>query len=170
MKLDINIFDENRRVEMLSQSCNNLVIKVNDKIYNVDVKQTSSFEYSLLLAQNSYNIELAATENNPKKYFINHGIDNLTATVTDCQSRYAQTRAVFGHTDNKNLIQTPMPGKVIKIFFNEGDKVKAGETVIIVEAMKMQSEYKSSDDKTVKKILVKEGDTIESNQPLVILE
>ncbi|MBN2893450.1 MAG: acetyl-CoA carboxylase biotin carboxyl carrier protein subunit [Bacteroidales bacterium] len=170
MKLDITINDETRRVEMLTKGCNHIVMKVNDRIYNVDVRHTSKFVYSLLLGQNSYNIEAAPSESNPKKYFINHGINNMEAKLTDCQTRYAQSRTLSGHTDDNNVIQTPMPGKIVKILVKEGDKVQEGDTIIIVEAMKMQSEYKSSGEKTVKKILVEEGDAIEGNQPLVILE
>jgi len=170
MKLDIKINDEVKRVEMISQNGNNVTMKVNDKIYTVDIRHTSTYVYSLLIGANSYNIETAPSENDPKKYFINHGIDNMVATLTDCQTRYALSRRFGGHTDDSNIIQTPMPGKIVKILVNEGDKVKEGDTIIIVEAMKMQSEYKASGDKTVKKILVKEGDAIESNQQLVILE
>ncbi|MBN2891413.1 MAG: acetyl-CoA carboxylase biotin carboxyl carrier protein subunit [Bacteroidales bacterium] len=170
MKLDITINEEVRRVEMLSKNGNNLLMKVNDKIYNVDLRQTSTFVYSLLLEQDSFNIELAPSEKSHKKYFINHGIDNMVATITDCQTRYAQSRNSGGIADDSNIIQTPMPGKIVKILVNEGDKLKEGDTIIIVEAMKMQSEYKATGDKIVKKIMVKEGDAIEGNQQLVILE
>ncbi len=170
MKLDITINDEVRRVEMISQTYDNIVMKVNDKIYRVDISHTSKNVYSILLKQNSYNIETAPDEKNPKKYFINHGIDNMTAELTDTQTRYAQSRAGQGHVDDNNVVQTPMPGKIVKLMVEEGDEVETGQTLVIIEAMKMQSEYKSSGDKTVKKILVKEGDVIEGNQPLIILE
>jgi biotin carboxyl carrier protein len=58
----------------------------------------------------------------------------------------------------------------MRILVKEGDKVKAGETLIIVSAMKMESEYKVLKDKKIKSILVKEGDSIEGNQPLILLE
>ncbi|MFC2099127.1 biotin/lipoyl-containing protein, partial [Bacteroidota bacterium] len=51
-----------------------------------------------------------------------------------------------------------------------GEKVEAGQTVIIVSAMKMESEYKAGHAGVVKEIHVKEGDTIEGNQPLVTIE
>jgi biotin carboxyl carrier protein len=63
-----------------------------------------------------------------------------------------------------------MPGKIVKILVKIGDKVKAGDTVVIVSAMKMESEYKVKNDRTIKDILVKEGDTIDGNQPLIIIE
>ena len=63
-----------------------------------------------------------------------------------------------------------MPGKVVKIPVNVGDKVKAGDVVIIISAMKMESEYKVKKDRIIREILVKEGDIVEGNQPLIIIE
>ena len=68
------------------------------------------------------------------------------------------------------FISTPMPGKVVKILVKEGDRVKGGDTVVVVSAMKMESEYKVIKDRLIKKVLVKEGDNIEGDQPLIMLE
>ena len=62
-----------------------------------------------------------------------------------------------------------MPGKVVKILVKEGDEVKAGTPVIIVEAMKMQSEYKVVNDCVIRKINVQEGEKIAGNQTLIEL-
>jgi biotin carboxyl carrier protein len=62
-----------------------------------------------------------------------------------------------------------MPGKVVKIPVKQGDMVTAGQTLIVVEAMKMQSEFKAAADRQVTDILVKEGDTVNANQLLIIL-
>jgi biotin carboxyl carrier protein len=48
--------------------------------------------------------------------------------------------------------------------------VKAGDTIVVIEAMKMQSNYKVNQDCTIKEILVKEGDTVASDQVLVLLD
>lgn len=56
---------------------------------------------------------------------------------------------------------TQMPGKVVKIPVKVGDKVSKGQTVIILEAMKMENEIKTSIDGVVKAIFVKEGDALD---------
>jgi biotin carboxyl carrier protein len=63
-----------------------------------------------------------------------------------------------------------MPGKVIKVLVNEGDVVEAGQSVIIIEAMKMQSEYKVKNKCVIKSILTSEGETINADQTLITLE
>ncbi len=170
MELDITINGEVRRVKMLSHNHDNITLKVDDKVYRVDVSHTSKHVYSVLVKQKSYNIETAPDAKNPKKYFINCGIDNMTAELTDSQTRYAQSRTGTGHVDDNNVLQTPMPGKIVKLMVEENQEVKKGQTLVVIEAMKMQSEYKASGDKKIKKILVKEGDVIEGNQPLIMLE
>ena len=81
-----------------------------------------------------------------------------------------QFRTQPGHNAGDNIIKSPMPGKVVKVLVNEGDKVDAGQTVIILSAMKMESEFKAGKDGIVTEIAVKEGDTVDSNQLLVVIE
>ncbi len=65
---------------------------------------------------------------------------------------------------------TQMPGKVVKLLKKEGDKVTKGETVLILEAMKMENEIKSGADGIVKSINVSEGQALESGFLMVEIE
>ncbi len=65
---------------------------------------------------------------------------------------------------------TQMPGKVVKLMKNVGDKVTKGETVLILEAMKMENEIKSGADGIVKAINVKEGQALEAGFLMVEIE
>ena len=58
----------------------------------------------------------------------------------------------------------------MKIPVTVGEVVTTGQTLIVVEAMKMQSEFKATGDKIVQAILVKEGDTVDSHQVMIKLE
>ncbi len=60
-----------------------------------------------------------------------------------------------------------MPGKITKILVKEGDVVKEGAPLLIMEAMKMENEMKSSGEATIKKILVKAGDNVETGATLI---
>jgi biotin carboxyl carrier protein len=63
-----------------------------------------------------------------------------------------------------------MPGLIIKILKQEGDKVEAGEVVMILEAMKMQNELHAKQSGTLKQIHVKQGESVEMRQVLAIIE
>lgn len=64
--------------------------------------------------------------------------------------------------DSAGGLFTQMPGKVVKIMSKIGDQVKKGQTLLILEAMKMENEIKAGIDGTVKAIHVKEGDALEN--------
>jgi biotin carboxyl carrier protein len=65
---------------------------------------------------------------------------------------------------------TQMPGKIVKIMKNVGDTVAKGETVLILEAMKMENEIKSGADGVIKTINVKEGQALDSGFLMVEIE
>ena len=90
-----------------------------------------------------------------------------------------QNKAVLNTTDNSDGIRVkspiigtaylaPEPGA--KKFINEGDKVKKGQTIMIVEAMKTMNHVHSTNDGEVKKILVEDGQPVEFGQTLVLLK
>jgi len=64
---------------------------------------------------------------------------------------------------------SPMPSRVVKILKKEGDDVEQNEGVVVVEAMKMESELKAPQSGKIKTIKVKEGDAVEANSILVVL-
>jgi biotin carboxyl carrier protein len=63
-----------------------------------------------------------------------------------------------------------MPGKIVKIPVKTGDDVEAGQTLIIVSAMKMESEFRAKSAGKVKSIHVAEGDTVDANKVLIVVE
>jgi acetyl/propionyl-CoA carboxylase alpha subunit len=67
-------------------------------------------------------------------------------------------------------LMTQMPGKVIKVLVSEGQRVKAGETVVILEAMKMENEIKSGVSGLVKQVAVKTGQVLEAGVILVEID
>ena len=69
----------------------------------------------------------------------------------------------------EHSIDAPMPGKILKVLVTEGQAVKAGENLMMLEAMKMQNEILSDADATVKAINVTAGQTVKVGDSLVIL-
>jgi biotin carboxyl carrier protein len=67
-------------------------------------------------------------------------------------------------------ITAPLPGTVFKIITNVGDTVKKGETVLVMEAMKMENNILAEKEGIVKKILVKEGDSVLQGDLLIEIE
>ena len=89
--------------------------------------------------------------------------------VVDTQAKYLRMHKGAGERQGDKIV-APMPGKVVSIPVKVGDKLAAGDIAIVLEAMKMQSNYKVTSDCTVKAILVAEGDAVQDNQTLIELE
>ena len=167
MSYEINLNGEQEKIEILNRSGNVIDVMVGDRKYHLDIAEVEQGVYSILLDGTSFNVELIPTEN--KKYSANTLYNSFDVEIIDAESRYMNSRK--GEEDEEqSFISTPMPGKVVKILVEEGQQVKAGETLIIVSAMKIESEYKVASDRTVTEILVSEGDNIDGNQPLITLE
>jgi len=66
-------------------------------------------------------------------------------------------------------VTAPLPGTITEIKCSVGQAVKAGDTVIILEAMKMQNNIEAENDGTVKEILVGKGDSVMEGAPLVVI-
>lgn len=64
---------------------------------------------------------------------------------------------------------SPMPGTILKVNASEGQAVKAGDVIFILEAMKMENEIVAPSDGTVKQILVTKGSTVDTDQILAVL-
>jgi biotin carboxyl carrier protein len=167
--LEVKVGDRIAKVKLMSREGNNVQIRVDEKIYNLDMVEVENGIYSILLNNRSYNIELVEGEN-AKEFTVNTYEEEFDINIVDAEARYLMNRGGEDDDDGGRTISSPMPGKVIKIPVKVGDEVAEGTTVVVVEAMKMQSEYKVKTDRIIKEILVKEGDAIDGNQPLIIVE
>ena len=73
-------------------------------------------------------------------------------------------------SEKEITINAPMPGMVISYSIKEGDKVKAGDVVLILEAMKMENNITSPVDGVLKKIIKEAGASVEKGEVLCIIE
>lgn len=77
--------------------------------------------------------------------------------------------AVVGTAVSGTQITSPMPGTILKLNVDEGQAVKAGDVVLILEAMKMENEIVAPCDGTIKQLLVSKGSTVDTDQILAVL-
>jgi biotin carboxyl carrier protein len=168
MSLEIKTNDRTARIEVLEQNGSVYRVKIDDKEYLLDVEKIKEGAYSILYDGASINMEVVEGSS-ANQFDINTESETYSIEVIDAAARY-KTASGGGAEAGDRFIASPMPGKVVKIPVSEGDKVEKGETVIVISAMKMESEYKSPFDGTVAKIFVNEGDTTEANANLVEIE
>ena len=168
MSIELKIDTRIAKIEILEKIGSKYKVLIDNREYNVDIEKVESGAYSILYNGQSINMEMIEGHT-PNHYKVNTIENYYEIDVIDAATRYRS--ASKGHLrTGKNIISTPMPGKIVKIPVAEGDEVREGQTIIVVSAMKMESEYKSPGIGTVKKIFVQEGDAVEGQQPLVEIE
>lgn len=79
------------------------------------------------------------------------------------------TEGAKAHVDGRKTIVAPIPGKVISIKTKQGKTIRIGETVLTLEAMKMENEISTTVDGVVKEIFVKEGQLVNLGDPLAVI-
>ena len=121
--------------------------------------------YSVLLGNRSITLNLSKEQG---IYEASSGGRRLFLSIADKRDRAAKQRsdAAAGPVE----VRAQMPGKIISLLVAPGTKVEAGQSLLVIEAMKMQNELKSPRSGIVSKLLVSEGETVPANHKLIVIE
>jgi biotin carboxyl carrier protein len=169
MEFEVIIGDRTAKIEYLEKTGNFLTIAVDGKIYVLDTVTTGNGVYSIISDGKSYDIDVVQGQSN-KHFIVNSDMSEYKIEVVDAESRYIKAMNKAKGFDEGNIIYCPMPGKIVKVMVAAGDTVEAGQTLVIVSAMKMESEFKASKPGIVKEVSVKEEDTVVGGQKMITLE
>ena len=90
--------------------------------------------------------------------------------VPDSGPVVKKKRSQGGKKKKSGTVSANIPGKIVTIEVNEGDVVEEGQVILILEAMKMQNEIQAPISGTVSSVTCEEGQSIEANVPLVVIE
>ncbi len=90
--------------------------------------------------------------------------------IQDKAAQVEEVQRPKAEASNPHHVGAPMPGKVVKIMVNTGDKVEKGTTVCVVEAMKVETAVMANVEGKVKEIMVSRGDAVEQGDLLLVLE
>ena len=166
--MEIHIGNRVAEVTLVSKDGNKVQLSIDGKPYEVDIVMAENGSCSVLHDGNSFNTEITASDDH-KSYDVNMFYRSYHVDIVDTQKKYLRMRKSVEEKQDDKMI-APMPGKVVKIPVRVGDRLNAGDIVIVLEAMKMQSNYKVSSPCVVKEILVAEGDSVDNNQVLMTLD
>lgn len=145
-------------------------ISINDKLFSGDIKQVGPYSYNIIYSGESMNLEVLVSDAKNKKHQL-----KINGKVVDVQleDKYDELLKKLGMDASSSQkigdLKAPMPGLVVNIPVSEGDVIKKGDVLLILEAMKMENALKAVADATVKKVMVKTGQAVEKNQVLIQL-
>ncbi len=121
------------------------------------------------LADKSYPVEIVSCHQNEYELLVN-GVSYIFSVETPFSLARKKLLTAQASESTTIRLKAPMPGKILEVMVKTGDSVKAGDTLVILEAMKMQNAILASTKGTIKKVLVKEGDTTSKSDLLIELE
>ncbi len=139
-------------------------LMVNGESKTVDVRPLGRNQFHLILDGKSYDVQATASDS---EVILARMGGNLTLKTPD-ERRWSGSAGGGGASDG--TIAAPMPGKVVKYQVKAGEKVKAGQGIVVVEAMKMQNELKSPVNGTVVKLGPAEGTAVENGTLLLKID
>jgi biotin carboxyl carrier protein len=166
--MEIHIGNRVAEVELINKEDNRVRLSIDGEVYEVDVAMLRERVYSILQDGKSHNAELTHSDDR-KSYRVNTAFSFYDVQIVDTKARYLRLKRGADERQDDKII-SPMPGKVVQIPVRAGDRLQAGDTAIVVEAMKMQNNYKVAGDCIIKEIVVTEGEAISSNQLLIRLD
>jgi len=137
-----------------------------DAVLEAEVRRVSPNELRVSHGERTFRVHFAR---DGSRTFV--CVDGREFTVAEATAGAARPRGGDERTPEGSLrIKAPMPGKVIKLGVREGDRVRKNQTLVIVEAMKMENEIQTSIDGVVRKVHVSVGDVVDADRILAEIE
>ena len=163
MKYITTINDKQFEVEITEDG----QVRVNGEPREVDFLPLGESLYSVIMQDRSHEVVVDEQDGDYEVLVSGH---MYTGKVLDERARLMAIRRGGGFTESGEIsISAPMPGLVVAISVTEGEEVTEGQTIIILESMKMQNELKTPRDGVVQRISVEAGQTVEQKKVLVTI-
>lgn len=161
------MLDGERKVE-IEKDGNIYTVTIDGKKYTADARMAAGpTSMSIIVDNRCY--ETVVT-NSGRKTLVSTGGDEFEIEIADELEHRGAASAVHHLDLDIEEIKAPMPGVVVSIEVEKGQEVDPGTPVVIVEAMKMQNEIATIVGGAVKEIRVNQGDIVDSQKTLVIIE
>ncbi len=130
--------------------------------------------FSLLIDGTSYDVfarrVLKPDENGSQTYEITLAEQRFEVTVEDEREKALSSSVKSAHEGSEARVRAPMPGLVINVPFEVGATVERGQTVVVLEAMKMENDLSTPLSGTITAIRVNKGQTVNQGDVLVVVE
>jgi biotin carboxyl carrier protein len=165
MIYDVNIDGTDYRLELTREGAG-WKCRLNGQEVALDAVLTRANVLSVVIEGTAYEVKRELT---PVDLHFWVGSARYAAQVRDPRSLRSRRQAA-GAGDGVRKLVAPMPGKVVRVLVSEKAKVRAGEGVLVVEAMKMQNELKSPKNGVVQRILAAPGAAVNAGDVLAIVE
>jgi len=142
-----------------------------EEIQELDVQPISDHKYHVLKENKSFKAEVVKSNFLQRKYTVKINSNNYEVAIANELDLLIEEMGLsLKNAQVVNEIKAPMPGLILEVSVKEGDEVKEGDYILVLEAMKMENALTAPRDAVIKSISVKKGQTVEKNQLLIEME
>jgi biotin carboxyl carrier protein len=165
LKIEIELDGKSRSVEMMHTG-ERARWTIDGRAVDADAVEVSPGMYSILIAGQSFEARLAPEPDSV-----------LRVTVANREHRarirnprkWTRNRRLGAEAEGSQQLRAPMPGKIVILLVKAGDRVDAGQGIVVMEAMKMQNEIRSPKSGTVERLLVTQGQTVNAGEVVAMV-
>lgn len=145
------------------------LVEIDHKEYPLRLVKGSSDEFEFILDNTFYHVKIIENKETSIKLLINDQFVTIRkhSILTDIIEKSLKSGLII---DESKIITSPIPGRVIKVNVSVGDSVQKGDSLVILESMKMQVGIKTQSEGIIKEIRVVELDTVSRHDTIAILE
>ena len=158
--------EEKSHVIELERDASGWRVTLDGRPVAVDAVEIAPNTISILLDGQSF--EISVTPSPEGKLKLQTGTREFTAEIIDPRA-WSGRRHANVEVEGRQQIVAPMPGKVVRLLVKAGDRVEAGQGLLVVEAMKMQNEIRSPKSGTVERVLAREGQPVNAGEVLCVV-
>ena len=146
-------------------------VSINGDIISLDKIKLSDTKQHVLIDNKSYSVEFISFDKEKKNVTLKINNNPYTVLVKDKYDLLLKEMGMSNMTTKVvKEVKAPMPGLVVSVIATKGQEVKEGDSLLILEAMKMENVIKSPVDGVIKNIKIEETNTVEKNEILIEFE
>ena len=142
-------------------------LSIGDNDYKAEVKEFT--EDFARIVVNDIEYEVTLKEFGRKEVAAPRPVERAAAPKAPAAPKETKRPVPVGVNGGAEGIRSPLPGLIVDVMVKEGDSVKAGQNMVVMEAMKMENQIQAPHDGTVKKVFVDKGDTVAEDDVLIEL-
>lgn len=152
--------------------------KINGKDYAVDIKDVDGQEmrvavngtdYHVLVDQEMRKMSTVSERPAPHVTAAANVVQRYNPATSPKESPVATPHSAPKTSSTGNTVVAPLPGTILDVFVNVGDTVKEGQSVVLLEAMKMENHIEADTAGTVKEVCVRKGDSVLEGDVLIVI-
>lgn len=152
-------------------------VKVNDShefefkdadLEKLDLLKRSESKFHIINNNKSFAVELEKSDFRNREYVVNVNSNSYTIKVSNETDQLIKEMGfTIGPSIKANSIKAPMPGIILSLNVEKNQEVKEGETLLILEAMKMENAISAPKDGIIKSIFIKSGETVDKGELMI---